>query len=179
MNAVRLSDDAQYEAEVDIAGYWTKTVTWSRSLRQQTLGTSPRKRAPLGGAFYRQGGPMMTANSLKTSKITQIELDDGWHTVAGDLKLVFVWLTTDLSTIVFLCSDDHGQSVVGGFTKILSVRAESYTNNQAMDFLKAGIARLLADPPPYEDSSLARKVREMPEAKALIDRAHRLDHRQN
>jgi len=122
---------------------------------------------------------MMTANSLKTSKITQIERDDGWHIVVGDLKLVLVWLTTDLSTIVFRCSDDHGQSFVGGFTKILSVRAEGYTNNQAMDFLKAGIARLLADPPSYEDSSLARKVREMPEAKALIDQSHRLDHREN
>lgn len=122
---------------------------------------------------------MMTANSLKTSKITQIELEDGWHTVAGDLKLVFVWLTNDLSTIVFLCGDDHGQSFVGGFTKILSVRADSYTKNRAMDLLKAGIARLLADPPPCEDSSLARKVREMPEAKALIDQSHRLDHRQN
>jgi hypothetical protein len=61
----------------------------------------------------------------------------------------------------------------------LSVRADSYTNDQAMDFLKAGIARLLADPPPYEDSSLARKVRERPEAKALIDQSHRRDHRQN
>jgi len=121
----------------------------------------------------------MTANSLKTSKITQIELSDGWHIVAGDLKLVLVWLTTDLSTIVFLCSDDHGQSFAGGFTKILSVRADGYANNQAMDFLKAGIARLLADPPPYEDSSLARKVRQMPEAKALIDQSHSLDHRQN
>jgi hypothetical protein len=116
---------------------------------------------------------MMTANSLKTSKITQIELHDGWHTVASDLKLVFVWLTTDLTTIVFLCSDDHGRSFVGGFTKIISVRADGYTNNQAMDFLKAGIARLVADPPPYEDSTLARKVREMPEAKALIDQSHR------
>jgi len=122
---------------------------------------------------------MMTANSLKTSKIAQIELDDGWHTLAGDLKLVCVWLTTDLNTIVYLCSDDHGQSFVGGFTKILSVRADSYTNNKAMDFLKAGIARLLADPPPYEDSSLARKVREMPEAKALINQPQRLDRRRN
>jgi hypothetical protein len=122
---------------------------------------------------------MMTANSLKTCKVSEIELDDGWHTVAGDLKLVFVWLTTDLSTIVFLCRDDHGQSFVGGFTKILSVHADSYTNNKAMDLLKAGIARLLADPPPYEDSSLARQVREMPEAKALIDQSRRLDHPQN
>ena len=48
-----------------------------------------------------------------------------------------------------------------------------------MDLLKAGIERLLADPPPYADSSLARKVREMPEAKALIDQSQRLDHRQN
>jgi len=113
---------------------------------------------------------MVTANSLKTSKITQIELDDGWHTLAGDLKLVFVWLTNDLSTIVFLCSDDNERRFVGGFNKILSVRADGYNGNQAMDFLKAGIARLVADPPPYEDTSLARKVREMPEAKALIDR---------
>jgi hypothetical protein len=122
---------------------------------------------------------MVTANSLKTSKITQIELDDGWHTLAGDLKLVFVWLTNDLSTIVFLCSDDNERSFVGGFTKILSVRADGYNGNQAMDFLKAGIARLVAHPPPYEDTSLARKVREMPEAKALIDQSHRLDLRQS
>jgi hypothetical protein len=118
---------------------------------------------------------MMTANGLKTSKITQIELDDGWHIVAGDLKLVLVWLTTDLNTIAFLCGDEHGQRFEGGFARILSVRADGYTNNQAMAFLKAGIARLLADPPPYEDSSLARKVREMPEAQALIDQSDRAD----
>jgi hypothetical protein len=79
-------------------------------------------------------------------------------------------------THIVLCTDDHGQSFVG---RLHQDPSDSYTNNQAMDFLKAEIARLLADPPPYEDRSLARKVREMYEAKALIDESHRLDHRQN
>jgi hypothetical protein len=51
-------------------------------------------------------------------------------------------------THIFLCTDDHGQSFV---RRLHQDPPDRYTNNHAMDFLKAEIARLFADPPPYED----------------------------
>lgn len=117
--------------------------------------------------------------SLTTDKITQIEIADGWHKVVGKLSLSFVWLTTEVSVIVFICADDQGRSLIGGSTKIRSARADGMDEQAALAIVERGVRQLLANPPPYRDTPLARQVREHPDAQLLVNLADRHDHRQN